>query len=571
MKAFLIVIVLALAACSTPPPGPGIDVDRVMVHVGSMMVLGPRPGDSEHAREAALYIQKAVTDAGGTVERFPVGVVDLPGISVMGATYRDAHRVESTDPDLLVRFGPPGKVLLIMAHYDTVPGSPGAVDNAVAVGVLIELARVLASAHPQYGVMLAFTANEEIGLVGAEALAARIADDVAFAIALDLIGGSGDLVLNGASELIGAEEMRWLAAAAQRAGIVVRAPLAHRVVSRWWPQAERSDHGPFTRRGVRAVHFYNRGQDGEWIDLAYHSPGDLLPRVDRTSVDEVGRLLFALTRLPPPEPGGADGFWVPIVANRIIPRAVLIGGELVLALVALGALLSLRTARERGGLGVLAGLLCFAGASGITLAVEVLLRGDHPAPWLHAPLRAEIAGVLVLAGSFGLLVMLARRLRPWIGELRYLAVAAAIPLAIGSTLLAIGAAELAWIWLVPAAMIALAPRFGPARLLAVVAAALPAVLVLTPDLLREAAFNGFLPPIPLAGLLAAFLVPVAAAAAWLLRRRRGQGPLGAFVLPVGCLLSVVTGVVLVSRAHPACTPADFNQFHLACERGVGVR
>ena len=25
--------------------------------------------------------------------------------------------------------GPPGKALLIMAHYDSVPGSPGAVDN----------------------------------------------------------------------------------------------------------------------------------------------------------------------------------------------------------------------------------------------------------------------------------------------------------------------------------------------------------------------------------------------------------------------------------------------------------
>jgi hypothetical protein len=571
LKASPALVLAALVACSIPPPGPGIDVDRVMVHVGSMMVLGPRPGESEHAREAALYIEKAVTEAGGTVERFPVGVVDLTGISVMGATYRDAHRVESTDPDLVVRFGPPGKVLLIMAHYDTVPGSPGAVDNATAVGVLIELARVLERARPEYGVMLVFTANEEIGLVGAEALAARLGDDVAFAIALDLIGGSGDLVLNGAGELIGADEMRWLAAAAQRAGIVLRAPLAHRVVSRWWPQVERSDHGPFTRRGIRAVHFYDRGQDGEWIDLAYHSPGDLLPRVDRTSVDEVGRLLFALTRLPPPQPGGADGFWLPIVANRIIPRAALIGGELVLALVTLLALLSLRTARERVGLGVFAGLVCFAGAAGITLGVEVLVRGDHPAPWLHAPLRAEIAGVLVLGGSLGLLVMLARRLRPWIGELRYLAIAAAIPLAVGSTLLALGGAELAWIWLAPAATIALAPRFGAARVLAVVAAAFPAVLVLTPDQLREAAWNGFLPPVPLAVLLAAFLLPVAAAGAWLLRRRGGQGPLGAFVLPVGCLLSVVTGVVLASRAHPTCTPEDFNQFHLACERGSGVR
>lgn len=574
-------LVLALcAACSGTEPGtesgsapaPGIDVDQVMVHVGSMMVLGPRPGDTEYSRDAARYIEKAVTEAGGKVERFSVGAVDLPEITVLGATVRRAHRAEGLDPNLVVRFGPPGRVLLIIAHYDTVAGSPGAVDNAVAVGMLIELARALDLASPKYGVMLAFTANEEIGLVGAEALAARVGDDVMFAIALDLVGGSGALSLNGASELIGAEEMRWLAAAADRAGVVIRAPLAHRVVSRWWPQAERSDHGPFTRRGIRAVHFYDRGQDGEWIDLAYHSPRDLLSRVDRGSIDELGRLLFALTRLPPPEAGGADGFWVPVLHNQVLARWILIAVELALGLLAFGLLISLRTARVRGGLGALAALGCFVLAAGATLVTELVTRGAHPAPWLHAPLRATITEILVLAGSLGLVVLFARRLRPWIGALRYHAIAVVVPLVIGAALLAIGAAELAWIWLVPAAVIALAPRLGPGRWLAPLAAALPMVLVLTPNQLREAAWNGFLPSsLPLAVLVTVFSLPVAASVAWLLRSRGTTGPLGAFVLPMGCLLSVLTGVVLASRAHPPCTGPDFNQFHLACEVPPGVR
>ncbi|CAN5891137.1 hypothetical protein BH11MYX3_BH11MYX3_37620 [soil metagenome] len=560
-----------LAACSAGPPGPGVDVDRVMVHVGSLMVLGPRPGDTAQSREAAAYIEKAVTDAGGTVERFPVGAVDLPAITVMGQTYRAAHRAESSDPDLLARFGRPGKALLIMAHYDTVRDSPGAVDNAAAVGVLIELARTLDLEAPNSPVILAFTANEEVGLVGAEALAARIGDDVSFAIALDLVGASGDLSLNGASELIGTEEMRWLAAAAERAGVIIRAPLAHRVVSRWWPQAERSDHGPFTRRGVRGVHFYNRGQDGEWIDLAYHSPRDLLSRIDRTSIDELGRLLYALTRVPPPEHGG-DAFWLPVVRNRIMPRWMLIAIELVLALGALLALISLRTARARGGLGALPALGCFVLATGVTIGAELLARGAHPAPWIHGPLRYEIAELLILGGALGLFTLVARRMRPWIGEHRYLAVAIALPLVVGLALLAIGAAELAWIWLAPAAVIALAPRLGPGRWIAPIAAALPIVLVLAPNQLREAAWNGFWPlGIPLAVWLAVFSLPVAAALAWLLRRRGTTGPLGAFVLPMGCLLSVIAGVVVVSRAHPPCTPPDFNQFRLACEVTQGVR
>ncbi len=566
------VLLALIAACSAPVPGPGLDVDQVMVHVGSLMVLGPRPGESSHAREAAAFIETTLAASGVKVERFPIGAVDLPEITVMGTTYRHARRAESTDPNLVVRFGPPGRALLVMAHYDTVAASPGAVDNGASVGLLLELARELAHAPPAYGVILAFTANEEVGLVGAEALAARLGDDVSVAVALDLVGGRGALVLNGASELIGADEMSWLAGAAERAGVTIRAPLAHRVVSRWWPQAERADHGPFTRRGIRAFHLYNRGQDGEWIDLAYHSPRDVLARVDRDSVDEAGRVLLALTRAPPPEIGGADGFWVPVLRNRIMPRWLLLALELLLALGAFAALITQRTMRVRGGCGVLVGLGCFALATVATLALERVTRGDHPAPWLHAPLTFVIAELLVLFGSFGLFALVVRRLRGWIGTLRYLVIAAGIPLVVGSALMAIGAAELAWIWLVPAAVIAIAPRLGPLRGLAPVAAALPLLLVLAPNQLREAAWNGFFPPgLPLTALIAVFSLPVAAALAWLLRQRGQAGPLGAFVLPVGCLLSVIAGVVLVSRAHPPCSGANFSQFQLACEVTPEVR
>jgi hypothetical protein len=191
---------------------------------------------------------------------------------------------------------------------------------------------------------------------------------------------------------------------------------------------------------------------------------------------------------------------------------------------------------------------------------------------LHSPLRFVVAELLVLVGAFGLLVLVVRRMRAWIGVLRYLAIAALIPFVVGCALLAIGAAEIAWIWLVPAAVIALAPRLGPARWLAPVAAALPLVLVLAPNQLREAAWNGFLPlGLPLAALIAVFTLPIVGSLAWLVRRRGQVGPLGAFVLPMGCLLSVLAGVVVVSRAHPACTPADFNQFGLACEVSSGVR
>ncbi len=581
---------LLLAACSAGAPGPGIDVDRALGHTAALVALGPRPGDSPAAARGADYIARSLEELGLAVERAPVGTVDLAEIRALGRTFRKPRTAVTRDPNLIVRIGGPGPALLVLAHYDTVRGSPGAVDNAAAAGVLIELARALRDAPPPAPVVLAFPANEEIGLVGSEALAASAsagpagsagsagpAGDIAFAIALDLVGGTGPLSLNGAGAQIRRPELGWLADAAGRAGVALRAPLPHRVISRWWPQLERSDHGPFTRRGIRAVHLYHRGQDGELIDLAYHSARDTLARVDRGAVDELGRLLRALAASAPPAPDGdsTDGFWVPVAINTVVPRWALLALELALAGAALALLawparLATPGPRPRRRLGAIALALCYAAATAAALGVERMTAGDHPAPWLHAPGSSVLALALVLAGALVLATRLAARLATWTGEHRYLALAAGVPLATGAGLLAAGAAELAWIWLVPAAALALAPRLPRVRWIALAAAALPAALILAPAQLREAAWNRFLPPgLPLAALISITSLPVAAAGAWLARTRGPAGlragPLGTVVLTVGSALAILVGAVMLVRHDPPCTPRQFQEIHLACE------
>ncbi len=558
-------LLVLLVACAPDTRGPGVDVDRVMTHVSALAGdLGSRPGDTDASRAAAEYIAKQIP-----VERIEVGDVELPAIEVLGTVHRRAHRTHSSDPNLIARFGPPGKALLIMAHYDTVPGSPGAIDNAAAVGVLIELAKLLAVDSPR-PVILMFPANEETGLVGAEASAERRGNEIEFAIALDLIGGDGDLVVNGASTLIGDAEMTWLARGADRAGVTLRSPLAHRVVSRWWPQAERSDHGPFTRRGIRAIHFYNRGHDGDWIDLAYHSAEDVPARVRRESVDELARVLLALTREPIPAHDG-DGFWLPLASNTIVPRWSL----LALCIACYGAIALLVTTcrrREGSGLGLLVAIPCYAAGAAAIILFEHLLGGGHPAPWIHAPLRWLCGEYLLLAGIVGLLSRFVARFAPWGGERRYLAIAVITPLAIGSAWLVAGAAELAWIWLVPALLAAIAPRLRRFSALSLTSLLLPLALVLAPTQLREAVWNGFLPPaVPFGVWIATLGLPSFGGIAWYLRARDRSGPLGTLVLPVGCLLAIITGVVLVVSVSPQCSAAQFHRLGLACELTVGVR
>lgn len=572
----LLLVALAVSCAAPAPAGPGIDVARALAHVDAQLAIGPRPGETRASAQTLAWIEATLVAARARATRHPVGRVEIPAIVVLGQTYRAAHTATRDDPNLVVRFGPPpgprsGRALLVMAHYDSVRTTPGAVDNAAAVGVLLELARALVAAPPRQPVILAFTANEEVGLVGAEALAAELAGEVGFAISLDLVGGSGALSVNGAGLLIGASELGWLAAAADASGIALRVPLPHRVVSRWWPQAERSDHGPFTRRGIRAVHLYHRGQDGEWIDRAYHGPGDVAARVAPGSLADLGRLLRALAERPLPHLAEGDGFAVPVAHGLIVPRGLLLAVELVLAALALLAVVRIRDPRAPGP-GLAAGVGCLLAALLAAVALEWLAAGDHPAPWLHAPARWLAGLALVLAGGVGLATRLAARVAPWAGRGRYLQLAIGLPLVLGLALVFAGAGELAWVWLVPAAATAGLARLVPRLpLLAAVPLGLPAALVLYPAQLREAAWNGFWPTaVPLAVWLAVLVAPLLAAVAWALRGRTTRGPLGTLVLPVGCALAMLLGAGLLLRTVPACSPEQFHAFHLACEIGPAL-
>lgn len=56
--------------------------------------------------------------------------------------------------------------ILIGAHYDAVPGTPGADDNATGVAVLLELARMFATEPAKYPLRLVAFDMEEYGLLG---------------------------------------------------------------------------------------------------------------------------------------------------------------------------------------------------------------------------------------------------------------------------------------------------------------------------------------------------------------------------------------------------------------------
>jgi acetylornithine deacetylase/succinyl-diaminopimelate desuccinylase-like protein len=99
--------------------------------------------------QAAQYIEKEFLKMGLDVKENP--------FQWQGKSYRNivGDKAGKTFPD---------RVLILGAHYDTVPGSPGADDNASAVSVLLEVARAIQAVPLKYTVrFIAFSEYEFVG------------------------------------------------------------------------------------------------------------------------------------------------------------------------------------------------------------------------------------------------------------------------------------------------------------------------------------------------------------------------------------------------------------------------
>jgi aminopeptidase YwaD len=104
---------------------------------------------------------------------------------------------EGAGANYVADIGAGPRVLVLIAHHDAVPGSPGANDNAAAVGILLRLLARAAAAPPRrLRLRFLFTAAEERGYLGARAyVRSRAVGDVVAALSLELCGIGEHLAL----------------------------------------------------------------------------------------------------------------------------------------------------------------------------------------------------------------------------------------------------------------------------------------------------------------------------------------------------------------------------------------
>jgi Zn-dependent M28 family amino/carboxypeptidase len=172
--------------------------------------------------------------------------------------------------------------------------SPGGVDNAGSVGILVELARLLPGRLPE-DVELIFLSPgaEEDHMVGAmrwlDEHAAELQSRPTWALNFDGAGIPGRVTLlerYGLGKMFSPDLSRVARAAARRLGIPVRGVLL--------PPAMGVDAIPFAHRGIDCLTFASGSLNR--ATLAVHSASDRFEHVDGEALVQVARLGIEVAR-----------------------------------------------------------------------------------------------------------------------------------------------------------------------------------------------------------------------------------------------------------------------------------
>jgi hypothetical protein len=218
---------------------------------------------------------------------------------------------EGRGESFCVDVGRGGRPLVLVAHHDAVPRSPGANDNAASVAVLLALLERWSTHEPAARVRLLFPACEELGYLGSRVwVRAHGARDLAGVLSLELPGVGDSLALwDAAAE---APFLTLVRRALEGAGL--RADEGYHVVGRI--PVFGSDHRAFAAAGAAAYgltsvpatqaealrQFVFRplrsalrggGRRPPPFDT-YHTARDTGATLDASALDRVGRALEAV-------------------------------------------------------------------------------------------------------------------------------------------------------------------------------------------------------------------------------------------------------------------------------------
>lgn len=288
-----------------------------------LAAVGPRIPGTVESRTARRLLLDAMAAAGLTDLRAEQIAGDPPVINLSG-------RVR----------GGSGPEVLLTAHYDTVAGSPGALDDASGCAVAIRAAEHLVGAELGVSVRVVLFDGEEGGLHGSRGYVASLAypGTVAAVVNLDSLGSrdarravahvappAGDATRAPPAWLLDAA-----LAAARRTRFALepgeaRLPVPGQLLERYGRLAYTSDAAPFLAAGWPALLL----SDATLTDLGtdVHTPADTVRHLDAERLEAWRRFVVALVeeldiRVPRAADAGSTGDYL-VVAGALWTRPAL--------------------------------------------------------------------------------------------------------------------------------------------------------------------------------------------------------------------------------------------------------
>ncbi|MBN9681060.1 MULTISPECIES: M20/M25/M40 family metallo-hydrolase [unclassified Corallococcus] len=241
----------------------------------------PHPVGSQAHREVREYLVDTVRGLGVTPEVQATAAIHphMEEHSIPGATVHNvlAH-VKGQDSR---------GVIAIVAHYDSVPTSPGASDDGAGVAAMLETLRALRTGPPlRNDVLFVFTDAEETGLVGARAFAFHhpLAEQVSVVLNFEARGSHGPSLM-----FQPGPGNRWLIQHLARSGAPAQASSLFDEVYRRLQND--TDFTVFLQRGKTGLNF-------GFLDgfMRYHARTDDLAHFGLDSLQHHGEVMLALAR-----------------------------------------------------------------------------------------------------------------------------------------------------------------------------------------------------------------------------------------------------------------------------------
>ena len=232
--------------------------------------------------------------------------------------------------------------LALMAHYDSVPGSPGAADDMMGVAAALETVRAIqARGVPARDVMVVITDGEEAGLLGANHFFRRdpLATRVGLVINMEARGGGGRVQMFQTSPQNG-ELIKLFQRTAQRPASSSLAVLIYEKMP------NDTDLTETLRAGITGLNYAIIGKQFD-----YHSATSTPANLDRGSLRDMGTQVLAAaseiafsTQLPTRSPSAV---YSNLFGNIVVAYPAWAGWFL-LALIASLIAFSIRWARHAG-------------------------------------------------------------------------------------------------------------------------------------------------------------------------------------------------------------------------------